>query len=213
MNPGLFISFEGIEGCGKSTQMRLLREHVEAFGRTVVMAREPGGTAVGDRVRAILLDAELMEMVEEAEMHLFAASRAQLVRQVVRPALERGDVVLCDRYVHSSLAYQGHARGLGPDLVRSANAAAIDGLLPQRVVLLDLSPDEALARAAVRSPDADRIEGEQLSFHRAVRAGFLAEAERDPERFARIDANGDAEQVHRRVVEALAPLLQAGAPS
>lgn len=137
-------------------------------------------------------------MADETEMLLFAASRAQLVRRVVRPALERGAVVLCDRYVHSSLAYQGHARGLGRDFVASANAPATGGLLPDRVVLLDLDPARALERAAARGT-LDRIEGEGLAFHRAVRAGFLAEADADSGRFCVIDADGTADEVHARV--------------
>jgi dTMP kinase len=204
---GTFIAFEGIEGCGKSTQMKLLRDHLAGTGVRVVVTHEPGGTAVGDRIRGILLDATLDGMTEHAEMLLFAASRAQLIREVIRPALAEGTWVLCDRYVYSSLAYQGHARGLGRDLVARANQPATEGLLPDRVVVLDLPPEAALARALARSAP-DRIEGEALAFHAAVRAGFVAEAELDPGRFEIIDAEGEAEVVHRRIVHRLAPLLR-----
>lgn len=204
---GTFIAFEGIEGCGKSTQMRLLRDHLAKAGVLVVVAHEPGGTAVGDRIRGILLDASLDGMTDHAEMLLFAASRAQLIREVIRPALADGAYVLCDRYVYSSLAYQGHARGLGRDLVARANQPATEGLLPDRVVLLDLPPEAALRRALARSAP-DRIEGEALAFHAAVRAGFVAEAELDPDRFLLVDADGGAAAVHGRVLAGLAPLLQ-----
>jgi dTMP kinase len=175
---------------------------LEADGRRVVAVREPGGTPVGDRVRAILLDADLTDMTDEAEMLLFAASRAQLVRQVLKPELEAGAVVLCDRYVYSSLAYQGHARGLGRDFVAGANAPAVDGLLPDRVVLVDLPVETALARARARAT-LDRIEAEDRSFHTAVRAGFLQEAANDEARFLIVDGSGTPEDVHRAVVEGL----------
>lgn len=198
----MFIAFEGIEGCGKSTQLRLLQEHLEAAGRRVVAVREPGGTPVGDRVRAILLDGALTEMTDTAEMLLFAASRAQLVREVLRPELAAGAVVLCDRYVHSSLAYQGHARGLGRAFVADANAPAIDGLLPDRVVLVDTDVEAALGRAKARAA-LDRIEAEDLAFHQAVRAGFLAEAQRDDGRFLVIDGAGTPEAIHASIKEGL----------
>ena len=202
MHPGMFIAFEGIEGCGKSTQLKLLRERLEAADRRVVSVREPGGTPVGDRVRAILLDGALTEMTDTSEMLLFAAARAQPVREVLRPELAAGSVVLCDRYVHSSLAYQGHARGLGRDFVAAANAPAIDGLLPDRVVLVDTDVEAALSRAKARAA-LDRIEAEDLTFHRAVRAGFLAEAANDSDRFLVVDGACTPESIHATIVEGL----------
>ncbi len=207
MSAGAFLAFEGIEGCGKSTQMDLLREHLEAGGCRVTTTREPGGTAIGDRIRALLLDPAAAEMHAETEMLLFAASRAQHVRQRIRPALEAGEVVLCDRFLTSSLAYQGVGRGLGVDQVRAANDPALDGLLPDRIVLLDLDPTAALARAKSRAR-LDRIEAETLAFHREVRRGFLAEAEREPQRFLLIDASGSQDDVHHRIRQGLAPLLE-----
>ncbi len=203
MDRGSFIAFEGIEGCGKSTQLRLLADRLEADGRRVVSVREPGGTPVGDRVRAALLDPALTEMTDTAEMLLFAASRAQLVREVIRPSLAGGAVVLCDRYVTSSLVYQGHARGLGRDLVAAANAPAIDGLLPDAIVLVDVPVAEALARAEARGA-LDRIEAEGVAFHERVRAGFGAEAAADPDCFVVVDGAAPPDVVHRRVLAGLA---------
>jgi dTMP kinase len=206
MDRGRFITFEGIEGSGKSTQIRLLREHLTKGGHSVRLLREPGGTPIGDRIRAILLDASLPELTDTTEMFLFAASRAQLIREEVRPALAAGETVLCDRFVYSSLAYQAHARGLGREQVWAANAPAIEGLLPDRVVLLDLPPATALGRAQARGT-LDRIEAESLAFHEAVRAGFLDEASADPERFRVIEASGTPEDIHERVLEGLGGLL------
>jgi dTMP kinase len=206
MDRGRFITFEGIEGSGKSTQIRLLREHLTKGGHSVRLLREPGGTPIGDRIRAILLDASLPELTDTTEMFLFAASRAQLIREEVRPALAAGETVLCDRFVYSSLAYQAHARGLGREQVWTVNAPAIEGLLPDRVVLLDLPPATALGRAQARGT-LDRIEAESLGFHEAVRAGFLAEASADPERFRVIEATGTPEDIHERVLEGLGGLL------
>jgi dTMP kinase len=206
MGPGKFITFEGIEGSGKSTQIDMLHKHLEACGHEVHRLREPGGTAVGDRIRAILLDPDLSEMTDITEMLLFAASRAQLIRQEVRPALAAGKTVLCDRFVYSSLAYQAYARGLPVETVRAANAPAIEGLLPDKVVLLDLSPEVALQRAKARAA-LDRIEAEALSFHQAVRRGFLEEAGADSERFCVITAEGSPQDIHGRILDALKALL------
>ncbi len=206
MNPGLFIAFEGIEGSGKSTQQIRLAEHLERLGHDVVCTREPGGTATGDRIRAVLLDPALAELTPTTEMLLFAASRAQHVRELLRPALARGAVVLCDRYLHSSLAYQAWARRLGRDAVLAANAPAVDGLLPGLVLLLDMPVQDAFSRAAERGR-LDRIEQAGRAFHDAVRAGFHAERELDPTRFCTIDATGSADAVFEQVLAAVAPRL------
>jgi dTMP kinase len=211
MAEGTFISFEGIEGSGKSTQAQRLAERLRAAGREVVTLREPGGTSLGDRIRAILLDRDQVGMEPVAEMLLFAASRAQLIREVVRPALDRGAVVLCDRFLHSSLAYQGHARGLGRERVLAANLHATDGLLPDVVLLLDVPAERSLERALARSV-ADRFEAEDLAFHRAVRDGFAFEAAADPDRLAVIDGAQPIDAVERAILEALAPRLPEIAP-
>jgi dTMP kinase len=206
MNPGLFITFEGIEGSGKSTQQKRLAEHLERLGHDVVCTREPGGTPTGDRIRAILLDPSLSELNATTEMLLFAASRAQHVRELLQPALARGAVVLCDRYLHSSLAYQAWARELGREVVLAANRPAVDGLLPDLVLLLDMSVEEAFSRAAARGR-FDRIEQAGRGFHEAVRDGFHQERALDPTRFVTIDAsgppNGVFEQVRTAVISRL----------
>jgi dTMP kinase len=188
---GLLIAFEGVEGAGKSTQLELLRAALEEQGHKVVATREPGGTPVGERVRSLLLD-PLSTLDPRAEALLFAAARAQLVERVIRPALERGEMVLCDRYVDSSLAYQGAARGLGRGEVAAINRFATAGLLPDVVVLLRLDPVEGLARM---HGSRDRIECQDLDFHRRVAAAFLELAAAEPERFAVVDAAQPPERV------------------
>jgi dTMP kinase len=180
----LFITVEGVEGAGKSSQVARLAEELRKAGRTVTVTREPGGTPLGDRIRDILLERGPAAPGSRAEALLFAAARAQLVEDVIRPALARGEIVVCDRYAHSSLAYQGAARALGLTEVERLNRWATAGLWPDLVILLDLDPEEGLARIAGR----DRIESEQLAFHQAVRQAFLDLARGDPERFAVIDA-------------------------
>jgi dTMP kinase len=193
---GWFIAFEGVEGAGKTTQLDRLRSEFEARGHQVVATREPGGTPVGERIRAILLD-PVAELEPRAEALLFAAARAQLVEQVIRPALDRGAVVLCDRYLDSSLAYQGEARGLGRERIEQVNQWATGGLLPHLVVLLDLDPTAGLARAGGQR---DRIEDQELEFHLAVSRGFRALAAEHPERYLVVDAALPAEQVSRQVL-------------
>jgi dTMP kinase len=192
----VFISFEGLDGCGKTTQAALLAEAAGATGREVVPVREPGGTRPGERIRSVLLDPEL-RIGGWAEALLYAAARAQLVEEVIRPALERGATVIADRFVDSSLAYQGCARGLGVDEVLEVNRVATRGLLPDRTVLLVLGPDEAAARRG----EPDRIEAEGAGFHRRVADGFATAAARFPQRIAVVDASGPPEQVAERVRE------------
>jgi len=202
MSGGYFITFEGIEGSGKSTQIQLLESHLTSRGADVLRLREPGDTAIGDRIREVLLDPSSASMVPEAEMFLFAASRSQLIRERIEPALQAGQVVLCDRFLHSSLAYQGAARGLGRELVLGVNGPAVAGRLPDRIVLMDLPPEQALHRARGRA-ELDRIEQEDLAFHEAVRQGFLDEVATDRERFVVIDATADADTIHHHVLDGL----------
>jgi dTMP kinase len=206
-DPGRLIAFEGVEGAGKSTQLELLRQSLEGREgrcREVVVTREPGGTPAGERVRDLLLDATV-ELHPRAEALLFAAARAELVEEVIRPALERGAVVLCDRYLDSSLAYQGGARGLGRGPVEDVNRFATGGLLPDLVVLLDLDPAAGLGR---RARDPDRIEAQDLDFHRRVRDAFRDLAAADPERFAVVDASAPVPEVAAQVRAAVLPLLE-----
>jgi dTMP kinase len=201
---GLFIAFEGGEGVGKSTQVRLAAEWLRAQGRDVVETREPGGTALGAQLRRLVLD-PAGAITARAEALLYAADRAQHVDTVIRPALAAGRIVLTDRYVDSTLAYQGAGRGL-PD-ARTITSWATGGLLPELTVLLDLDPADGLTRAGARSAP-DRLESADLAFHQAVRAGFLALAAEAPERYAVIDAGLGVDEVVRLVRDAIEGLLQ-----
>jgi dTMP kinase len=194
----MFISFEGLDGCGKTTQAALLADALRAEGREVVAVREPGGTAAGERIRELLLD-PAAHILPWPEALLYAAARAQLVGEVIRPALARGATVIADRFIDSSVAYQGVARGLGIDRVLAVNDAATGGLQPDRTLLLRIPQEEAAAR---RDGDADRIESEAGGFHQAVAEGFSEAAARFPERVRVIDGGGSREQVAARVREA-----------
>jgi dTMP kinase len=203
-DPGRLIAFEGVEGSGKSTQLELLRQALDGRGREVVVTREPGGTPAGERIRALLLDPGV-ELHPRSEALLFAAARAELVEAVILPALERGAVVLCDRYLDSSLAYQGGARGLGLGPVTDVNRFATGGLLPDLVVLLDLDPASGLRR---RSGQLDRIEAQDLAFHRRVRQAFCDLAAADPGRFAVVDGAAPVAEVAAGVQAAALALLE-----
>jgi dTMP kinase len=187
----MFVSLEGLDGIGKSTQARLLAERLRAAGHDVVECREPGGTALGERVRSLVLDRGDWDVAPRAEALLFAASRAQLVADVIRPALARGAWVVCDRYLDSSVAFQGGGRGLGLDRIRNVSLFATDGLLPDRTIVLIGIP---------RAPEvADRIEVEGDGFRAEVANAFLEIARREPERVALVDAAGDVAEVAGRV--------------
>jgi dTMP kinase len=189
---GLFVTFEGIDRSGKTTQAGLL---VEALGDEALGVREPGGTAAGERVRDLLKDPEV-RISAETEALLFAAARSELVSEVILPALQDGRVVVSDRFLDSSLAYQGGARGLGIEDVERVNTFATRGLQPDLTFLLDISPDDASARAG----DADRIENEGAGLQEAVGAAYERLIEADPERWRRIDARRSPEEVHADVL-------------
>jgi dTMP kinase len=195
----VFISFEGLDGCGKTTQAALLADVARAAGREVVAVREPGGTAAGERIRALLLDPEA-RIAPWAEALLYAAARAELVAEVIRPALDRGATVIADRYVDSSLAYQGVARGLGVEEVLDVNLAATGRLLPDRTILLELPRDIAAARL---DGTADRMEAEADQFHASVADGFADVAGRFPERVVVVDGSGEPADVAARVQAAV----------
>ena len=203
---GHLIAVEGVEGAGKSTQAARLADHLRDRGFEVVRTREPGGTPVAEAVRAVLLDGDLDAMDDRTEALLYAAARAEHVTKVIVPALERGAVVITDRYLDSSLAYQGHARGLGIDEVRRVNDWATDGTRPDLVVLLDLPAADGLTRARRRAGDdapVDRLEREALAFHEQVAHGFAELARRSPDRFVVVDADADVDTVADRVREAV----------
>jgi dTMP kinase len=192
----MFITFEGGEGSGKSTAIAKLAEKLRKEGYPIVLTREPGGTPIGEKIRAVILDRQNVAMDPKTEALLYAASRRQLVAELIVPALKRGDVVLCDRYLDSSLAYQGGARGLGIDNVLRMNLFATEGLEPDLTLLFDLDPEVGLRRIAGNAErEVNRLDVEQLAFHKKVRAAFLELAGRYPNRYAIIDASQDPERV------------------
>lgn len=194
----MHIVFEGGEGVGKSTQVRTLGEYMHAQGHEVVYTHEPGGTELGKEIRRLLLESD--DMHAKAEALLYAAERAQHVHALVRPSLEQGKVVVQDRYLYSSVAYQGVARGLGVDTIRDLSLWAAGGLEPDVVFLLDIDYETARERMQKRGRGADRIEREAREFHEKVRQGFLDMA-RDNDRFVVVDASQGVDQVHARVIE------------
>ncbi|NJP41068.1 dTMP kinase [Oscillospiraceae bacterium HV4-5-C5C] len=197
-----FLSFEGVDGSGKSTAVSRLARYLEQQGLTVLRLREPGGTVIGEQIRNLLLDTDSRGMTPVCELFLYAASRAQLVQEVIRPALRRGDWVLCDRYTDSTLAYQGYGRGLDRDIIESLNRTATGGLLPDRTYVFDLAPEEAERRRQSRDQEAgDRMELEPVSFKQAVRQGYLEIAGRQPERVRLIAAQQPADQVAQLLIQ------------
>lgn len=208
MSRGFFLAVEGIEGSGKTTQVARLDQRVRASGQNVVTTKEPGGTLLGDRIRAILLDPHEEGMDPLAELFLYAAARRQHVVELIRPSLERGAVVICDRFTDATLAYQGFGRLLELDRLRQINELATDGLRPDLTIILDAPESFGLDRARARNAAANlhhesRFEGEDLRFHRRVREGYLALAEAEPERYAVVDASGSIDEVFARMIDAL----------
>ncbi len=204
--PGLFVTFEGGEGSGKSTQVQRLAARLRALGHETVVAREPGGTPLAEGIRALLLDPGRRPGAH-AEAFLMEAARAELVADVIRPALEGGRIVLCDRFDDSTLAYQGGGRGLDAALLGAMNRAATGGLTPDLTLLFDLEPERGLGRRAEAAGATNRLDREPLEFHRRVRARYLELAAADPGRWVVLDASLPAEALEGRVWEAIAPRL------
>lgn len=207
---GVFLTFEGIDGCGKSTQMRMLASELRLRHVNVVTTHEPGGTALGKRLRAALLDpAESVDPL--AELLIFAADRAQHVRTVVRPALETGHIVLSDRYADSTIAFQGAGRGFPPQLVATVVELATGGLKPDLTIVFDLPVSECMARTTRRTDGgihADRLDGEDQAFHTRVRNAYLEMAAAEPERIRIIDASGSVNETHQRVMNLVMGFLE-----
>lgn len=183
----MFITFEGVDGCGKSTQLRFLAEYLEGLGLEVVRTREPGGSLVAEKIRSLLLDKENMEMAAETEALLYAASRREHLGKVILPGLNSGKIVLCDRYVFSSYAYQGYGRELGLEKVEEINKHAIDGILPDLTFLISLPYEEAMKRMLRDNKDLDRLESETPEFHERVWKGFELLAIEHGDRIVKID--------------------------
>jgi dTMP kinase len=195
---GLFISFEGIDGCGKSTQADLLRSYLESKGEQVELLREPGGTALSEQIREILLNPNNDKMDPSTELILLSASRAQLTREIIIPALERGNVVICDRYADSTLAYQGYGRGINLEWLEKLNTFATAGLKPDITLLVDLPVDEALNR--MQSKSFDRIEMEGIEFLDKVRSGYLELTDRFSKRYFMIDGMETIEEMSKKII-------------
>ncbi len=200
-----FIVLDGVEGAGKSTQIQRLAQVLRDAGEDVLVTIEPGGTTIGEHIRELLLSPDFPAMTPLTELLLFCASRAQHCDEIIRPALEAGSVVLCDRFSAATFAYQGHAGELGEDLVVSLDAAATRGLTPDMKIILDLPPDEGLRRKFKEegAANADRIEQNAPAFHERVREGFHRYAERYPDRTAIVDASGSEDEVFAGVCEVL----------
>jgi dTMP kinase len=204
---GRFITFEGIDGCGKTTQFRLLAQWLRERGKDVVETVEPGGTAIGQQIRRILLDPASAEIQPRTELLLYFASRAQNVDQVIRPAIDSGRIVLCDRFTDSTFVYQGCGRGLDSDVVLDLDRIACRGLKPDITFLIDIDPETSLARARRRNerigPAESRIDDESAAFHERVRRGYLALAKTEPERIIVIDGAASIGDVAQRIRETL----------
>lgn len=207
----MFITFEGPEGSGKSTQIQRLAAFLTERGVDCIVTKEPGGTPISDRIRAIVLDTASAGMDSWTEVLLYSASRRQHVVERIRPALARGTVVLCDRYTDATLAYQGYGRLIDLGRLEQLNAWATEGLLPERTLLYDIEEETGLARAHRRNAsmeiDEGRFEAEDLRFHRRVREGYLALAAASPRRFITIDGNGTIDEVFARTLAAVKDLL------
>ena len=199
---GKFITFEGCDGCGKSTQLKMLSEYLTDNGIPHIFTREPGGGKISEEIRGILLNAKNSEMTDECEALLYAASRVQHLADRVEPTLAKGELVVCDRYVDSSLAYQGYARGLGADFVEKINAFALEKYLPDVTVFIDLSPEDAFRRKH-GADENDRLEQAGMAFHQRVYEGYKALAEKYPKRIVCVDGKQTPDEVFADVVKIL----------
>ena len=199
---GIFITLEGCEGVGKSRQTEMLKEYLQKIGKDFYFTREPGGTAISEKIRNIILDKNNSEMTDECEALLYASSRVQLIKEEILPRLQQGELVLCDRYIDSSFAYQGYARGLGLEFVEKLNDYAIKNCMPDITIFLDLPPMQAFKRKG-GIDTKDRLELSGMAFHEKVYDGYKKVAEKYSDRFMVIDASGEREQTHNKIIDAL----------
>lgn len=206
---GLFITMEGTDGSGKTTQINMLKDYLEKKGYEVVFVREPGGTKIGEKIRNIILDIDNKEMDYMTEAFLYTASRAQLVNEIILPALKNGSVVLCDRFVDSSIVYQGMGRELGEDTISKINYIATGGLKPDITIFLYLSPEKSIERKKEQKK-LDRLESEKQYFHKKVYYGYMKLAKKHSKRIKKIDASYDIETVHNAIVEKIEAFLYKG---
>ena len=204
---GIFISFEGIEGTGKSTQAGLLADHLKAKGYRVIQTMEPGGTRISLKIRELLLSMESSEMDHVAELLLYNAARVQHIKEIIGPALDRGDIVITDRFSDSTVAYQGYARGINLQLIDSLDLIATKKLRPDITILFDIDVRTGLARNKELGKN-DRLELEDISFHEKVRKGFLLIAAREPGRIKVVDCSGSLDRVRQKVVEIISEFLE-----
>jgi dTMP kinase len=208
----VFLSVEGIDFSGKTTQIARLADRLRGIGHEVLLVREPGGTAISERIRDLLLDTRHANMDAVTELLLFSAARSQLVRETILPALERGAWVIADRFFDSSTAYQGYGRGIDIERVLSLHQLAAHALSPDRTIVLDISVDESLARRALRTGRADRMESADAAFFQRVREGYHDLAQRFSTRIALVDGMGDVEEVERRMFEAVQAIPERRTP-
>jgi dTMP kinase len=210
---GKLITFEGIEGCGKTTQMDLICSELDSRGKTLVRTREPGGTRIGEEIRRILLNPQNSDLADMAELFLYFADRAQHVAERIRPALEQGALVLCDRFMDATLAYQGYGRGLDRSHIFDMNRIATGGVKPDLTLLIDLPVEIGLERAMVRNREEGiahsegRFEEEEAAFHNRVRKGYLQIAEEEPDRFKMVDGRRSPEETCKQILSLIDPLL------
>jgi dTMP kinase len=203
---GKFITIEGCDGSGKSTQVSLVKKTFKELKIPYLLTREPGGTRISEEIRNVILDESNKEMVWRTEALLYAASRAQLVGQIIKPALAEGINVICDRYVDSTLAYQGYGRGLSLEELININNFATNSLKPDLTILLDIDPEETLHRRSNRK--ADRLEKERLDFHYKIRKGFLELAKNEPQRIKIVAAHKSIEEVHKEILNLILPVVK-----
>lgn len=207
MSRGLLIILEGPDGSGKTTQINLLEKYLKEKGHEVLKTREPGGTAISEKIREIILDNKNTEMCGMCEALLYAASRAQITSQVLKPALDQGKMVICDRFVYSSIVYQGVGRGLGQERIKYINEAAIDGLEPDLTIMLTIPYEEGLKRK-YKQRELDRLENSGTDFHKKVFEGYL-EISRKYDKIKVVDANRDMEEIHGDIVKLVEQLIKA----
>lgn len=199
LNKGFFITLEGCEGSGKSTQLQKLKDFLEKSGREFIFTREPGGTPIAEQIRKIILDGNNVEMQDETEALLYASARVQHIKEKIIPAKNSGKIIVCDRYIDSSFAYQAYARGLGMEFVSGVNVYAMQNCMPDLTFFLDISPREAFIRKG-GADEGDRLEQSGIAFHEKVYQGYLSLAKTFPQRIAVIDARQTAEEVFNQIV-------------